>query len=173
MSSDLRFRGSFGSTHEGCDEFKRYVKEVQIAFPDWHNQIDEMLAVDDRVVTCQRPSRIPQGRPSNLPARSASNPSVRRAKVAKHREALDVARCELCVDLFGSGSDREVSYSDSGMAPAPAATEFPARRATASVTGTQSNRLNSLSAAFRSAERSPCNTSSRLISEQEAVLQDW
>lgn len=51
VSSDLRFRGSFGSTHEGCDEFKRYIEEVRTAFPDWHNQIDEMLAVDDRIVT--------------------------------------------------------------------------------------------------------------------------
>jgi steroid delta-isomerase-like uncharacterized protein len=50
MSSELRFRGSLGSTHEGRDEFKRYVKGMRIAFPDWHNQIDEMLAVDDRVV---------------------------------------------------------------------------------------------------------------------------
>lgn len=51
VSSDLYFRGSFGSTHEGRDAFKRYVEAVRTAFPDWHNQIDEMLAVDDRVVT--------------------------------------------------------------------------------------------------------------------------
>lgn len=51
VSAHLCFRGSFGSTHKGRDEFKRYVEEVQAAFPDWHNQIDEMLAVDDRVVT--------------------------------------------------------------------------------------------------------------------------
>jgi predicted ester cyclase len=27
------------------------VEEVRAAFPDWHNQVDEILAVDDRVVT--------------------------------------------------------------------------------------------------------------------------
>lgn len=51
VSSELRFRGSFGSTHQGRDEFKRYVEDTRVAFPDWHNQIDEVLAVDDRVVT--------------------------------------------------------------------------------------------------------------------------
>ncbi len=51
MSSGVRFRGSLGSTHEGRDDFKRYVEEVRAAFPDWHNQVDEILAVDDRVVT--------------------------------------------------------------------------------------------------------------------------
>lgn len=50
VSSDLRFRGSLGSTHEGRDDFKRYAEEVRAAFPDWHNQVDEILAVDDRVV---------------------------------------------------------------------------------------------------------------------------
>jgi predicted ester cyclase len=29
-----------------------YVEEVRAAFPDWRNQVDEILAVDDRVVTC-------------------------------------------------------------------------------------------------------------------------
>ena len=51
VSSRLRFRGSLGSIHDGRDSFKRYVEGVRAAFPDWHNRIDEMLAVDDRVVT--------------------------------------------------------------------------------------------------------------------------
>ncbi len=51
ISSGVRFRGSLGSTYEGRDDFKRYVEEVRAAFPDWHNQVDEILAVDDRVVT--------------------------------------------------------------------------------------------------------------------------
>jgi predicted ester cyclase len=51
MSSGVRFQGSLGSIHEGRDDFKRYVEEVRAAFPDWHNQVEEILAVDDRVVT--------------------------------------------------------------------------------------------------------------------------
>lgn len=50
LAPDLRFRGSLGSTARGRDEFKRYVEGVRAAFPDWHNRIDELLAVDDRVV---------------------------------------------------------------------------------------------------------------------------
>jgi predicted ester cyclase len=51
LSSRLRFRGSLGATCEGRDAFRRYVEGVQKAFPDWHNQIDEIIAVGDRVVT--------------------------------------------------------------------------------------------------------------------------
>jgi len=35
----------------GRNAFKNYVEETRAAFPDWHNQIDEMLTVGDRVVT--------------------------------------------------------------------------------------------------------------------------
>jgi predicted ester cyclase len=48
---EIRFRGSLGAVCEGRDDFVRYVETVRAAFPDWHNQIDEILAVGDRVVT--------------------------------------------------------------------------------------------------------------------------
>lgn len=51
VSSTLRFRGSLGSVCNGRDDFKRYVESVQAAFPDWHNRIDEILAIGDRVIT--------------------------------------------------------------------------------------------------------------------------
>ncbi len=51
LSETLRFRGSLGTVCEGRDGFKRYVEGVRAAFPDWHNRIDEILAVGDRVVT--------------------------------------------------------------------------------------------------------------------------
>jgi steroid delta-isomerase-like uncharacterized protein len=51
LSPTIRFRGSLGSSHTGREDFKRYVEGVRAAFPDWQNRIDEMLAVDDRVVT--------------------------------------------------------------------------------------------------------------------------
>jgi SnoaL-like polyketide cyclase len=50
-SPTIGFRGSLGSTCNGRDEFTGYVETVRAAFPDWHNRIDEILAVDDRVVT--------------------------------------------------------------------------------------------------------------------------
>jgi predicted ester cyclase len=46
----VSFRGSLGSSVSGREEFKAYVERVRLAFPDWHNQIDELLVVGDRVV---------------------------------------------------------------------------------------------------------------------------
>lgn len=51
IAAAVRFRGSLGATLSGRDEFKRYVETVRVAFPDWHNRIDEVLSADDRVVT--------------------------------------------------------------------------------------------------------------------------
>jgi predicted ester cyclase len=51
VSDALRFRGSLGAVCEGSDDFRRYVEAVRGAFPDWHNHIEEILAVGDRVVT--------------------------------------------------------------------------------------------------------------------------
>jgi predicted ester cyclase len=61
VSEDLRFRGSLGTECEGRNEFKRYAATVREAFPDWHNQIDEILAVGDRVVTRMRWSGTHRG----------------------------------------------------------------------------------------------------------------
>lgn len=46
----MRFRGSLGSVLEGRAEFRRYVESIRVAFPDWHNRIDELLGTGDRVV---------------------------------------------------------------------------------------------------------------------------
>jgi steroid delta-isomerase-like uncharacterized protein len=51
VSATIRLRGSLGTSVSGRDELKRYVETVRTAFPDWENRIDEMLAIDDRVVT--------------------------------------------------------------------------------------------------------------------------
>jgi steroid delta-isomerase-like uncharacterized protein len=50
VAADLRFRGSLGAMIAGREGFKAYVLAVRAAFPDWHNQIDELFACDDRVV---------------------------------------------------------------------------------------------------------------------------
>ena len=46
-AEDLRSCGSRGLTLIGRNAFKNYVEETRAAFPDWHNQIDEMLTVGD------------------------------------------------------------------------------------------------------------------------------
>ena len=61
LAPGLQFRGSRGTILSGRDAFKRYVEETRAAFPDWHNQIDELLAVSDRVVTRMTWSGTHQG----------------------------------------------------------------------------------------------------------------
>jgi steroid delta-isomerase-like uncharacterized protein len=51
LAPEIRFRGSRGAVMTGRDAFRRYAETTRAAFADWHNQIDELLAVDDRVVT--------------------------------------------------------------------------------------------------------------------------
>src|SRR5256885_2008814 len=47
---DVRFRGSLGGTLVGIDAFRDYVEQVRTAFPDWHNEIDELISAGDAVV---------------------------------------------------------------------------------------------------------------------------
>lgn len=50
LAPDIHFRGSLGTSHVGIDDFKRYVEQVRAAFPDWHNEIEELIAADEKVV---------------------------------------------------------------------------------------------------------------------------
>ena len=71
LSPSIRFRGSLGTTVRGREAFLRYVEEVRKAFPDWHNQIDELLAVEDRVVARLTWSGTHRGRLGELEATGA------------------------------------------------------------------------------------------------------
>jgi len=62
VSEAVRFRGSLGSSFVGREDFKRYVETVRVAFPDWHNQVDEILSVEDRVVARMTWSGTHRGR---------------------------------------------------------------------------------------------------------------
>jgi steroid delta-isomerase-like uncharacterized protein len=50
LAEDLQFRGSLGSHERGRTAFLAYVERARRAFPDWHNQVDELFAAGDRVV---------------------------------------------------------------------------------------------------------------------------
>lgn len=50
VSSDVRFRGSLGTSLVGIEDFKGYVEQVRMAFPDWHNRVDDLIAEGDKVV---------------------------------------------------------------------------------------------------------------------------
>lgn len=47
LTENLTFRGSLGNTLQGRAAFKGYVEMVRMAFPDWYNQIDELIVGDD------------------------------------------------------------------------------------------------------------------------------
>lgn len=51
LSEEIHFRGSLGTVCDGREAFKAYAENVRVAFPDWYNRVDEILAADDRVVT--------------------------------------------------------------------------------------------------------------------------
>ena len=50
LAPDLRFRGSLGTVAEGIGWFCRYARGVWQGFPDFHNEIVEMVAEGDVVV---------------------------------------------------------------------------------------------------------------------------
>jgi steroid delta-isomerase-like uncharacterized protein len=50
LSEKIHFRASLGSIVNGRDGFRRYLETVRAAFPDWHHRIDEILALEDRVI---------------------------------------------------------------------------------------------------------------------------
>jgi steroid delta-isomerase-like uncharacterized protein len=51
LAPQIEFRGSRGKVMTGRDAFRRYAEATRAAFADWHNEIDELIAVEDRVVT--------------------------------------------------------------------------------------------------------------------------
>ena len=50
VAADIRFRGSLGTHADSIAGFLRYVDAVRTAIPDFHNQIDELIAAGDTVV---------------------------------------------------------------------------------------------------------------------------
>ena len=49
IAPGIEFRGSLGVTVSGRDGFRGYVAQVRSAFPDFHNQVDELLAEGNAV----------------------------------------------------------------------------------------------------------------------------
>jgi steroid delta-isomerase-like uncharacterized protein len=50
LAPDLRFRGTLGTSLVGVEAFRSYVERVRAAFPDWHNQIEELIDAGETVV---------------------------------------------------------------------------------------------------------------------------
>lgn len=50
IAKEISFRGSLGPEMRGRAAFCDYMRCVQAAFPDFHNEVQEMIAEGDRVV---------------------------------------------------------------------------------------------------------------------------
>ena len=50
ISQDIEFRGSLGINVRGIEAFKGYMSNVRSAFPDFHNEVEDLLAEGDTVV---------------------------------------------------------------------------------------------------------------------------
>src|SRR5713101_7660612 len=48
LTEDLRFRGSLGQSKSGHAEFGEYVDFIQRAFPDFSNEIEEIISEGDK-----------------------------------------------------------------------------------------------------------------------------
>jgi len=48
LTEDLRFRGSLGQNKNGHTQFAEYVDFVQRAFPDFTNEIEEVISEEDK-----------------------------------------------------------------------------------------------------------------------------
>jgi steroid delta-isomerase-like uncharacterized protein len=62
LAEDFRFRGSLGLETCGRSGFIGYVRTIRQAFPDFHNQIVQIIAEDNRVVARLNYSGTHRGR---------------------------------------------------------------------------------------------------------------
>lgn len=49
IAPNIAFHGSIGTAVNGIAEFKQYVNRIRSAFPDFHNQVEELIAEDTKV----------------------------------------------------------------------------------------------------------------------------
>jgi predicted ester cyclase len=49
LAAELEFRGSLGDAVRGWEGFIDYATRVRAAFPDFHNEIQELVVADKRV----------------------------------------------------------------------------------------------------------------------------
>lgn len=48
LDPNLNFRGSLGTEVSGHAEFRNYMQTVRSAFPDFHNEVTDLIVADDR-----------------------------------------------------------------------------------------------------------------------------
>jgi steroid delta-isomerase-like uncharacterized protein len=65
---DVRFRGSLGDTTRGRDGLATYVRKIQGAFPDFHNEVLDLLSAEDVVMARLRYTGTHRGPLGSIPA---------------------------------------------------------------------------------------------------------
>ncbi len=73
LTEDIRFRGSLGQEKSGWREFEDYVRFIQSAFPDFLNEVIEVVSEGDRAFARLLYSGTHGGRSSGWPRPGASS----------------------------------------------------------------------------------------------------
>lgn len=68
ISADIVFRGSIGAVVNGIAEFKQYVNQIRLAFPDFHIGIEELIAEGEKVAARHTFTGTHRGELLGLPA---------------------------------------------------------------------------------------------------------
>jgi steroid delta-isomerase-like uncharacterized protein len=71
LAPDLRFRGTLGTSLVGIEAFRGYVEGVRAAFPDWHNDLEELIDAGEAVVARLTFSGTHRGELSGIAATGA------------------------------------------------------------------------------------------------------
>lgn len=67
LAEDFRFRGTLDEL-AGRDAFKDYMATIRTAFPDWHNEVEELFDLGEQVITRMTWSGTHRGPFRDIPA---------------------------------------------------------------------------------------------------------
>jgi predicted ester cyclase len=132
LAPELEFRGWLGDAVRGREGFVDYATRVRAAFPDFHNEIQELVVADERVAARLRYSgthqgtifgAAPSGDASPTPARPSSPLTPTRGSCAPGCSAIFsdccassacasclISRDEVAPPLAGHHADRRAIY---------------------------------------------------------------
>jgi predicted ester cyclase len=88
LTEDIRFRGSLGAEMRGRGEFRNYVLQVQSAFPDFHNRIDELVVEADRAVARLTYTGTQRGKLFGLAPTESKSATMARLSIASRTAGL-------------------------------------------------------------------------------------
>lgn len=89
ISPEMEFRGSLGIAVRGISGFQGYMSTVRSAFPDFHNQVEDLVAEGEKVVARLTYSGTHQGEMFGLPptGRAISYPGIAIFRISEDKVA--------------------------------------------------------------------------------------